>query len=203
MSSIASNSNSSSIQKTRKLVGMAIFTAVVVVLQVIAYYIKIGPVSVTLVLIPIVVGAAIYGAGAGAYLGGVFGVVVVIGCISGIDAGGFILWSAKPLLTVLVCLVKGIAAGYLAGIVYRVIAKKKRYLGVIFAAIVCPLVNTGLFLLAMVFLFHDTLVAWAAGTSLIYFTLIGLTGTNFLLELISNIVLSPAAVRIIKAGKDM
>ena len=193
----------SSVQNTKKLVGMAIFTALVIVLQMLSYYIKIGTFSVTLVLIPVVVGAALYGVGAGAFLGGVFGVVVTIGCISGIDPGGFILWSAKPLLTVLVCIVKGLAAGYLAGLVYRVIARKQQYAGVIAAAIVCPVVNTGVFLLAMVFLFHETLVAWAGGTSLVYYTLIGLTGTNFLLEVVSNIVLSPAAVRIIKVGKAM
>jgi uncharacterized membrane protein len=202
MNTSGSIGRSSSVQKTRKLVGMAIFTAIVVVLQVIAYYVKIGTFSVTLVLVPIVVGAALYGAGAGAFLGGVFGVVVAIGTISGIDPGAFILWSARPLITVLLCLVKGIAAGWLAGIVYRVIARKWKYLGVIVAAIVSPVVNTGIFLAAMVLFFHETLVAWAGGTSLVYFTLIGLTGVNFLLEMGLNIILSPAVVRIVKVGKS-
>jgi uncharacterized membrane protein len=176
---------------------MAIFTALVVILQVIAYYIKIGPISVTLVLIPIVVGAAMYGVGAGAFLGGVFGVVVLIGTISGIDPGAYILWSAKPLITALLCIVKGVAAGFLAGLVYSAIAKKRRYLGVIVAAIVCPVVNTGIFSFWRWYCFITIFSSsGGAGTSLIYFTLIGLTGTNFLLELGSNIVLSPAAVRI-------
>jgi uncharacterized membrane protein len=192
---------SSSVEKTRKLVGMAILTAIIVVLQVIAYYVKIGTFSVTLVLIPIVVGAAIYGVKAGAFLGGVFGVVVAIGTISGIDAGAFILWSERPLITVLLCLVKGIAAGYLAGVVFKAIARKNMYLGVIVAAIVSPVVNTGIFLAAMVLFFHDTLVSWAGGTSLAYFTFIGLAGVNFLLEMLINVVLSPAVVRILKAGK--
>ncbi len=196
------NSTSSSVNKTRKLVGMAIFTALVVVLQVLAYYIKVGPISITLVLIPIVVGAAMYGPGAGAFLGGVFSVVVLIGTVSGIDAGALILWTAKPLTTFLLIFVKGIAAGWLAGLVYSAIARKRRYLGVIVAAIVCPLVNTGIFLLAMTLFYHDILVQWAGGTSIVYFTLIGLTGINFLVELGSNIVLSPVAVRVINVGKN-
>ncbi len=201
MNNSRSTGRSSSVEKTRKLVGMAILTAIIVVLQVVAYYVKIGTFSVTLVLIPIVVGAAIYGVKAGAFLGGVFGVVVVVGTISGVDPGAFILWSERPLMTVLLCLVKGIAAGFMAGVVYRVIAKKMMYVGVIVAAIVSPVVNTGIFLAAMVLFYHDTLVTWAGGTSLVYFTLIGLTGLNFLLELIINVVLSPAVVRILKAGK--
>lgn len=203
MEANSSFGSSSSVQKTKKLVGMAIFTAVVVVLQVIAYAVKVGPVSVTLVLIPVVVGAAMYGVGAGAFLGGVFGVVVLIGTISGVDPGAFVLWSARPLITALLCLVKGIAAGYLAGVVFKAIAKKPKYLylGVIIAAIVSPVVNTGIFLAAMVIFYHDTLVSWAGGTSLVYFTLIGLTGWNFIVELGSNIILSPVAVRVIKAGK--
>lgn len=195
---------SSSVGKTKKLVGMAILAAIVVVLQLLAYAISNFtplPVGITLVLIPVVVGSAIYGAGTGAFLGGVFGVVVMIACITGFDKGGAILYGSRPIITILLCLIKGIAAGYLAGIVYRLIAKKFMYMGVIIAAIVCPVVNTGIFLAAMVLFYHDTLVAWAGGTNLVYFTLIGLTGINFLIELGSNIVLGPVAVRIINAGK--
>lgn len=205
MSNQVQNVGGSSVSKTRKLVGMAIFTALVVVLQVISYYVKVGPFSVTFVLIPVVVGAALYGAGSGAFLGGVFAVVVIIGCISGVDAGGFILWSANPLYVILICLAKGILAGWLAGIVYKAIAKqgKHLYLGVLAAAIVSPVVNTGIFLLGMTLLFHETLVAWAGGISLVYFAFIGLAGINFLVELGSNVVLSTVAVRIIKASKTV
>ena len=58
--------------KTQRMVGLAIFTAIIIVLQLVSTFIKFGPFSITLAMIPIVVGAAVYGAGAGAYLGGVF-----------------------------------------------------------------------------------------------------------------------------------
>ena len=64
--------------KTRRLAGLALFTAIVVVLQLLGSFIKVGPFAVSLVLIPIVVGAAVYGVSAGAWLGFVFGVVVTI-----------------------------------------------------------------------------------------------------------------------------
>ena len=64
--------------KTQKIVGIGLFTAIIVVLQLLAATIKFGPFSITLVLAPIVIGAALYGIGAGAWLGLVFGVSVLI-----------------------------------------------------------------------------------------------------------------------------
>lgn len=207
-------------EKTKRLVGLALFTAIIVVLQVIATFVRFGPFSITLTLIPIVVGAALYGAGAGAYLGGVFGVVVLIACITGADAGGFILWSANPLLTAVLCLAKGILAGGVAGLLFTAVAKQRAshsahpekarvtssghmYLGVVLAAVAAPIVNTGIFLLGMVFFFNDILITWAGGTPLISYVIIGLTGVNFLIELIINIVLCPVVARIIKLGKSI
>ena len=102
--------------KTRRLAGLALFTAIVVVLQLLGSFIKVGPFAVSLVLIPIVVGAAVYGVKAGAWLGFVFGVVVTIAVVTGADAGGYIMFSARPVMTVIVCLLKGTAAGYVAGL---------------------------------------------------------------------------------------
>ena len=84
--------------KTQRMVGLAIFTAIIIVLQLVSTFIKFGPFSITLAMIPIVVGAAVYGAGAGAYLGGVFSVVVLICCVTGADPGGAVVWNANPVL---------------------------------------------------------------------------------------------------------
>ena len=119
--------------KTRRLAGLALFTAIVVVLQLLGSFIKVGPFAVSLVLIPIVVGAAVYGVSAGAWLGFVFGVVVTIAVVTGADQGGYIMFSARPVMTVLVCLIKGTAAGLVAGALYRAIGKKHPLAGVIVA----------------------------------------------------------------------
>ena len=147
-----------STQKTKRMVGMALFTGIILVLQLIGTFVKIGPFPVSLVLIPIVVGAAVYGPKSGAYFGGVFGVIVLLACIFGWDLGGNILWNANPLYTAIICLVKGIAAGLVAGIVYTAASKKNSFIGVILAAIVCPVINTGIFLLGMYFLFMKLLL---------------------------------------------
>lgn len=185
-------------KKIKKMVGLSIFTAIVVVLQLLGSFIKIGSFSISLVLIPIVVGAAVYGIGAGAFLGGVFGVVVTIACVNGSDAGGYILFSANPILTVVVCLLKGILAGAAAGGVFQALSKKNPYLGVISAAVIAPVVNTAVFCLCLSLFFHDILVSWAGGSNLVYYIFFGLVGVNFLLELLINVVCSPIIYRIIK-----
>ena len=97
--------------KTSKVVGLGLFTAIVVVLQFLGSFIKFGPFSITLVLAPIVIGAALYGIGAGAYLGLVFGATVLI---SG-DAAAFL--TINPIGTVIIVLLKGMLAGLAAGLV--------------------------------------------------------------------------------------
>lgn len=191
-------------EKTRRLTGLALLTAIVAVLQVVASFIKFGPFTITLALAPILIGAALYGPKAGAYLGGVFGLVVLIACILGWDPGGSTLWNANPFLTACICLVKGIAAGAAAGAVYRAVvggsrAHGRMMTGSIVAGVVSPLVNTGLFVLALTLLFHDILVTWAAGSELIYYIVFVLTGINFVLELVLNLVLSTVIVRVVGA----
>lgn len=188
---------------TRKLTTLAIFTALIVVLQLVSAlltrFVPALPVSITLTLVPIVVGAALYGVSAGAYLGGVFGLVVLLFCVTALDAGGAMLWNAHPLMCALVCLVKGIAAGAAAAAVYRTISSKNMTAGAVCAGIAAPVTNTALFIIAVFLFFRETLTLWAGGKDLVTYALVGLTGVNFLLELAVNLVLAPIIVRIINA----
>ena len=191
-------------EKTRRLTGLALMTAIIVVLQVVASFVKFGPFPITLALAPIIIGAALYGPKAGAYLGGVFGIVVLLACILGWDSGGSILWNANPFLTAVICLGKGILSGLCAGLVYRAVAGSGRSHGrmlggSILAGIVSPVVNTGLFCLCLTLLFHDILLSWAGGTEVAYYILFVLTGINFLVELAVNLVLSTVIVRVVGA----
>ena len=188
-------------EKTRRLTGLALMTAIIVVLQVVASFVKFGPFSITLALAPIIIGAALYGAGAGAWLGAVFGVVVLIACIAGWDAGGNILFTANPLLTAALCIVKGAAAGFVSGLVFRGLSSRSPMGASIIAGIVCPVVNTGIFCVGLAVFFYDTLVAWAGGSDLIYYIIFVLTGVNFVLELAINLVLSTVIVRVVGSRK--
>ena len=185
--------------KTQRLTGLALMTGIIIVLQIVASFIKFGPFTITLALAPIIIGAALYGAGAGAYLGGVFGLVVFIACVAGWDMGGNILFTARPLVTLILCVVKGALAGLAAGAVYRALAQRSPMAGSILAGIVCPVVNTGIFCLGLAGFYYDTLVAWAGGTALVYYVITVLVGLNFLLEMAINLVLSSVIVRVVKA----
>ena len=188
-------------EKTRRLTGLALMTAIIVVLQVVASFVKFGPFSITLALAPIIIGAALYGAGAGAWLGAVFGVVVLIACVAGWDQGGNILFTANPLLTAALCIVKGAAAGFVSGLVFRGLSSRSPMGASIIAGIVCPVVNTGIFCVGLAVFFYNTLVAWAGGSDLIYYIIFVLTGVNFVLELAINLVLSTVIVRVVGARK--
>lgn len=181
-------------KETRTLVMAAVLTALTVLLQYMGSFIKLGPFSISLVLIPIVIGAATCGVKTGAWLGFVFGFVVLV---SG-DAGAFL--AVDVLGTIVTVLAKGILCGLLAGLTYKGINKlvENNYASAIAAAIVCPVVNTGVFLLGCLLFFMDTIAMWAGGTSVGHYMIFVLVGANFIFELIFNIVLAPAVVHIIK-----
>lgn len=179
---------------TRKIVGTGVLTAIVVVLQLVASAIKLGPFSITLVLAPIVVGAALYGVLSGAWLGIAFGVTVLI---SG-DAGAFL--TINPVGTVITVIAKGMLAGLIAGAVYKLIEKKSSLGAVITAGVVCPVVNTGIFLIGCYLFFQDWLVQ-VFGTIGFKTVVAGLVTANFAVELAINLVLATVIERIIKVGK--
>ncbi len=187
-------------KKTVRLAQLSVLTALIVVLQLMSYSIKIGPFGLSLVLIPIVVGGALFGVRSGAILGGVFGVVVVLCCVFGLDVGGNMLWSINPLLTALICVGKGVAAGAAGAAVASVFKKlEKPTVGVFLSAITVPIVNTGLFLAMLSLCFYDTLVLWAAGQNVVYYILTGIILVNFVPELLLNMILAPVAQRVIAA----
>lgn len=191
-------------QKTLRLVGTAILAAIVVVLTIFCTFVRFGPFSITLALAPIIIGGAMFGCASGAILGGVFGLVVLITGLVGWDGGTVLyLMSLNAAATVALCLVKGTAAGWLASLVYKAIEKKSTLAAVITAGVVCPVVNTGLFILGMMAFFMDTLSGWAAGSgqNLMAYLILTLTGVNFLIELAVNLLLSTGITRIIRAGR--
>lgn len=183
--------------KITQVTGVALLMAMVVVMQFISASIPpVSGFSISLVLIPIVLGAAIFGTRAGGILGFTFGVVVLINCITGADVGGQMVFQANPLLCALVVLAKGTLAGLAAGVVYNALKKKNGYVAMALAAAVCPVVNTGTFVLCMLTFFKDVLSAWAGGGDILAYIFSGLLLLNFVPELVINLVFSPAGQRI-------
>jgi len=184
---------------TETMVLGGLLTALVVVLQFMGTFIHLGPFSISLVLIPIVIGAAACGVGVSTWLGLVFGMVVLLNG----DAAAFL--AVDALGTLFTVLGKGMACGLAAGLTYRALAGVKPQLAVLAAAIVCPVANTGVFLLGCKLFFMDIVAAMAQSFgftgSLGHYMLFVMAGGNFLFELTTNIILAPLVVRLLKIRK--
>ena len=176
-----------------------IMTALVLVLQLLGAFIKFGPFSISLVLVPIVLGAAVCGPGIGAWLGLVFAGAVFL---SG-DAGRFLAISVPGTLVTVIA--KGVACGFAAGLVYRLLCRWNQYVAVLVAAVVCPVVNTGVFLIGCRLFFWDTITQLAGdsayGSNVVGYLFLGFIGANFLFELGTNMILSPVILRLLNISK--
>ena len=189
--------NSSRVQ-TEKLVLITLFTALVAILAYFGGFIKIGGLaSISLTLIPVVLGAALCGPFVGAWLGGVSGAVFFLTA----DAAFWLGLSIPG--TIITVMVKGILAGLFAGFTYTLVEKFNRYVAVFASAIVAPIVNTGIFLIGSMIFFIDTVKAGAVaeGLGVGGYLIIFFVGLNFVFELAVNILLSPAILRIINIKK--
>ena len=185
---------------TKTMVVAAMMTALVVILQHMGAVVKFGPFSVSLVLIPIVIGTITCGEYVGAWLGFVFGLVVLL---TG-DAAPFMAVSIPG--TIITVLLKGTACGYVSGVCYKLInkvlgekIKKSSYVSAVCAAVACPVVNTGVFLLGCFAFFMEAVSQWAVGSASVgHYIIFVLVGGNFLFEMAVSVIFAPTLVHILK-----
>ena len=186
-------------EKIHKMVGTGVLTAVVIVVYLLTMGISVGPFNITFALIPIVVGAALYGWATGGWLGLVFGAMVLF---TG-GANAFLVINVPG--TIITVLVKGAAAGLVPGLIYSALEKKNRWAATRCAAAAAPIVNTGIFLLGCLAFFMGTINEWAAGAGIenagVYMVTV-FVGVNFLVELGANLLLSSVIVRIVDIVKN-
>lgn len=180
---------------TKKMVMMGVLTAIVFALQFVSMAIRTATFSITLSLVPIVIGAALYGKWAGAWLGGVFGLAV----FATHDADAFLTLSVVG--TIVTVMAKGILSGFAAGCVYDALKAKNDTVATYIAGIVTPIVNTGVFIIGCYAFFFDVIKDGANGGSTFKYVIIAFVGFNFLIELGVNLVLSPTIAKVIKIGR--
>ena len=177
--------------KVKRLVGVASLAAIVVVLQLIANYITIGTINITLALIPIVVGAIIYGPLVGFGLGALMGIVV----LTAPSTQGFL--NVNPFVTILLCVLKTGIAGLVSGFLFKIINKKNFYAAIVVATLIVPVINTGLFILGSALFFQTVFGAESFSGALP--VIIGVVfGTNFAIEFTLNVVLSPVVATVVR-----
>lgn len=183
----------------KKLTYLAILTALIFLLQFLARFLQFGIFSLTFVLVPIVVGVALCGVGAGAWLGFAFGLAVFV---TG-DAALFLQFNVIG--TIITVMLKGTLSGFLAGVIYKLFEKKNRYGAIFAAALTAPVVNTGIFFLGSLVFFFDSIAEFwkLSAKEVVPFIITGLIGINFLVEVAINIILAPTIYRIININKKI
>lgn len=181
--------------QVKKITGVAILLAIEIVLQAMGNYITPSVVSINLSLIPIALGAILYGPLAGALLGFGNGLVVLLSP----STEAFLSYSLFG--TVVVCLLKCTIAGFLAGFVYKLIAKKNTLIGSIVASLVVPVVNTGLFVLAVFTIFFGLFQPIGTTDEIMKYVFLIMIGWNFVIEFSITAILSPTIARVINIIK--
>ena len=188
--------------KTEKIVGGGILAAIVIILQLLSTFgFHMGSVPISLVLIPIAIGAILYGPLMGAFLGGVFGIVVIAMILGGLDPVSMTMMQFNAICTILTCLLKGILSGLVCGLVYKAFSKiNQRTIGTVIGTLLCPIINTGFYVLMVVFVFRELMekILKVKGGKAVFTALMGLISVNVISEIVITVVFTPIVIRIIK-----
>ena len=185
----------------RNLTYLGVLLALVIVLQVFSGYFQVGTTRLSFVLVPITLGGMLLGVWAGLILGLAFGLVVVIDALCGLDAFTLLLINGGPAsaaMTVILCLLKGAAAGAGSALLFKLVAKKNTYAATFVAAVAAPILNTGVFVLGALCMpsalngVFASLGVDTSGFSVAYIVFVLCVGVNFFVEFAINLICAPA-----------
>mgnify|MGYP000330981450 CR=1 FL=1 len=183
---------------TKYLVEMALLVAIILIMAFTPLgYIKTVGIEITLIVVPVAVGAVTLGPAAGAILGGVFGITSFIQCF-GMSPFGAALLGINGFLTFLVCVPTRILMGWLTGLIYKGLRKTKLPSGasVTISNLCCPLLNTTFFMGMLVLGFYNTeyiqsfVSALGAKNALLF--ILAFVGVNGLIEAIVCFIVGTA-----------
>ena len=179
----------------KKMTVTAILLAIEIVFQVIGNYITFpGGVSINLSLIPVALGAILFGPLSGAFLGLMNGVLVLFA-----PSTQVLFFQYAPLGTVITCLSKCTIAGLIAGLVFKLINKKNFLVAAIVASLLVPVLNTGIFTLCAFTIILKAIEHMnEANINTFRFVFLIVITWNFLLEFVITTVLSPTIAKVTK-----
>lgn len=121
-------------------------------------YIRTPGLSVTLLTIPVAVGAIILGPKGGAVCGLAFGATSFYMALNGSSAFAAMLLSINPVGTFITCVVARILEGWLTGLIFAALYKNPSVKKVSYyiASLACPLLNTLFFMGFLCIFFYNT-----------------------------------------------
>ncbi len=154
-------------------------------------YIQIGAVKMTLIMIPVAVGAITMGPTTGAFLGLVFGITSFSQCF-GLDPFGTTLMTLNPIYTFIMCIIPRVLMGLLCGLSFKLIKKHKKKLSYFVASLSAPILNTAFFMGALILLFGNSdFIMEMRGSLDLFPFLIAFVGVNGLVEIIVTAIVAP------------
>ncbi|MGP1361195.1 MAG: ECF transporter S component [Candidatus Fimenecus sp.] len=192
--------------KTLSGIEFSILLAIIIVMAFTPVgFIKAGPLTITLLMVPVIVAALTLTPLAAGGLGLVFGICSFIQCFTG-DPFGAALVSSSIWKTFLVCVPTRFLAGFFTGLIFKAISKKtkKDALSFTISAISGSLLNTILFLGTLALLFFKTnftaeqSAAFGGGNSIIPTVIAIATGINAPIEAVVCAVLGSAIGKALK-----
>ena len=157
-------------------------------------YLKAGLVEITLLVLPVALGAVTVGTGAGAFLGLAFGATSFIQCF-GMSQFGAMLLSINPVFAAIVCFVPRILLGFCAGLLFQALSKTKIPAGVSagITALCASLINTVCFVGLLILLYGKTeyiqTMMESVGAKNLFLFGFAFAGINSLIEAAANAVL--------------
>ena len=182
-------------KRVRVIAGTAILTALIVVFQIIGNYVQFGPVSINLSLLPIALGAILYGPLVGFMLGVINGALILLAPSTGIFLSYSIFW------TVLVCILKTGLAGLLSGLIFKLFKGKGIIPGIFISSLIIPIINSGIFILACLTVMRDIFIEAfnKSGMVNMFIFMISVVITwNFLFEFLTTLLLTPTLIYVVK-----
>ena len=178
---------------TKKIVYISILTALMLIFNLIP--LRLGGMSLAVFSLTImVIGVIKCGMIGGVLLGAAFGLSVMLMPETTIFIG------ITFIGTVITVMAKGIAAGAVAALVYKVVDKFNRYAAIICAAAVAPTVNSSVFFLGSMIFFRGYFEELSATASLgvVPFIILVVIGLNYLIELAVSVIFAPVVYKLAK-----
>lgn len=182
---------------TAKMVEMSVLIAIIFLMAFTPIgYIKTPTIDITLLVIPVGVGAVVLGPMAGAVLGLAFGITSLI--LSFSSPLGALMIGISPVYRVISCIVPRVLCGLLAGLVYvgmKKVAKLQKF-ALVAANLACPMFNTVLFMGTFMLLYYDTAemqgIIETLGVSNPIALIVAIVGINAVIEAIACFIIGSA-----------
>lgn len=139
-------------EKTQELAALGLLTAIVFLMSFTPLgYLKVGPLSLTFLTVPVIVAAAVLKPRDAAIIGGMFGITSFIQAVTGASMLTGALFQLNPFLTFLLCVVPRVLEGFLGGLIFQGLKKidRTQFVSYLLTSLSVPVLNTILFMSAL------------------------------------------------------